>query len=122
MLRPPNELPAVYVCTEPVDFRKGIVGLAALVEEMLGVDPFGEHLFAFTNRRRDRCRLLVWERNGFVLWQKRLEKERFHWPRVPPDAEREVVTLSGQELNWLLDGFDLRHWRPHRRLQFASVG
>jgi hypothetical protein len=49
----------------------------------------------------------VWERNGFVLWQ-RLERERFHWPR----ADGATMVLSGQQLNWLLDGFDLARWRP----------
>ena len=117
MMRPSNELPVVYVCTEAVDFRKQINGLAALVQEELELDPFSEQLFVFTNARRNRCKILYWERSGFVLWQKRLERERFYWPR----AEGGLVTLNGQELNWLLDGFDLRRWRPHRPLTFSAV-
>ena len=58
-----------------------------------------------------------WESSGFVLWMKRLERERFHWPR----AATPTVTLSGQELNWLLDGFDLSKWRPHQRLEYQWV-
>ena len=107
----------VYLCTEPVDFRKQINGLAALVQELLGLDPFSEHLFAFTNRRRDRCKVLYWERSGFVLWMKRLERERFVWPRSPDD----VITLSGQQLNWLLDGYDITRLQPHERLRYTSV-
>ena len=117
MMRPSNDLPAIYVCVDPVDFRKQIDGLAALVQDVLALDPFSEHLFAFTNRRRTHCRVLYWERSGFVLWTKRLERERFRWPR----AAGVTLTLTGQELNWLLDGFDLSHWRPHQRLHYDFV-
>jgi len=117
-MRPSNELPAVYLCREAVDFRKGINGLAALVEEALALDPFSEQLFVFCNRSRNRVRILYWERNGFCLWQKRLEKHRFHWPRR---ASGSVVTLSGQQLNWLLDGLDVMRMRPHERLNYRHV-
>ena len=117
MMRPPNSLAEVYLCLDPVDFRKQINGLAALVADVLALDPFSEHLFVFTNRKRDRVKVLYWERSGFVLWMKRLERERFAWPR----GEGAVATLSGQQLNWLLDGFDLAHWRPHRRLHYDIV-
>jgi transposase len=117
MMRPSNVLQSVYLCLEPVDFRLQINGLAARVQEDLALDVLSEHLFAFTNRRRDRVKVLYWERNGFVLWQKRLERDRFHWPR----GTEQTVTLTGQELNWLLDGFDLRQWRPHARLHYTQV-
>ena len=117
MMRPSNTMAVVYLCALPVDFRLQINGLAALVQETLALDPLSEHLFAFTNRRRNRVKVLYWERNGFVLWQKRLERDRFHWPR----GDGATVMLSGQELNWLLDGFDLRYWRPHARLHYAHV-
>ena len=117
MMRPANDLPVVYVALEPVDFRKQITGLAALVQDTLSLDPFSEQLFVFTNRRHNRVKCLYWERSGFVLWMKRLERERFHWPR----GDGSVMTLSGQELNWLLDGFDLARWRPHQRLAFSAV-
>lgn len=68
MMRPANDLPVVYVCTEPVDFRRQINGLAALVQDVLALDPFCEHLFVFTNRRHNRVKCLYWERSGFVLW------------------------------------------------------
>ena len=97
-MRPSNDLPQVYLCREAVDFRKGINGLAALVEEELALDPFSEILFVFCNRRRNLVRILYWERNGFCLWMKRLEKDRFKWPRR---SDKEVITLNGQQLNWL---------------------
>ena len=117
MIRPSHDLPVVYVCVAPVDFRKQIDGLAALVQEEMLLDPFAEQLFVFSNRRRNRVKVLYWERNGFVLWHKRLERDRFHWPR----GDGPTVTLNGQELNWLLDGFDLCQWRGHARLNYAYV-
>ena len=83
------------------------------------MSPFSEQLFCFTNRRYNRVKILVWERSGFVLWMKRLERERFHWPRaVTPTV---TLTLTGQELSWLLDGLDLSKWRPHQRLDYQWV-
>jgi transposase len=118
MMRPSNDLPEVYLCREPVDFRKGINGLAILVEQALGHDPFSEKLFVFCNRRRNRVKVLYWERSGFCLWQKRLEKARFHWPRK---ASGDVVTLTAQQLNWLLDGYDITRMKPHEKLDYTSV-
>ena len=118
MMRPANELPAVYLCRDSVDFRKGINGLAVLVEDVLGENPFNTQLFVFCNRRRNRIKILYWERSGFCLWQKRLEKARFHWPRR---ADSDVVNLTGQQLNWLLDGYDVMRMKPHENLHFSSV-
>ena len=94
----PLETTRVHLCGEPVDFRKAINGLSVLVAEQLELDPFSAHVFGFCNRRRDQVKLLYWERNGFVLWQKRLEKDRFPWASVGD----EVIELNGRELNWLI--------------------
>jgi transposase len=118
MRRPSNNLPVVYVCRDIVDFRKGINGLAVLVESTLALDPFSEQLFVFCNRKRDKVKALYWERNGFCLWQKRLEKAHFKWPRKALD---EVLTLTGQQLNWLLDGYDIMHMQAHEKLHYHSV-
>jgi transposase len=72
----------------------------------------------FTNRRQDKVKILYWERNGFCLWQKRLEEDRFHWPQATAQG---VMSLSGQQLNWLLDGFDLQNWHPHAPLDYQGV-
>lgn len=117
MIRPSESGATVYVCTEPVDFRKQSAGLAALVQAQLELNPFEAALFVFTNRRRNAVRILTWERNGFVLWSKKLERERFDW-RFTRSADEATVPLTVQELNWLLDGFDLRHWRPHTTLEY----
>ena len=77
MIRPAHHGVEVWLCVEPVDFRKQITGLATLVQDQLSKDPFSAQLFVFTNRRRTQCRILYWERCGFVLWHKRLERARF---------------------------------------------
>ena len=118
MRRPSNDLPLVYVCRDVVDFRKGIKSLSVLVEGTLALDPFSEHLFVFCNRKRDKVKVLYWERNGFCLWQKALEQARFKWPRKAHDA---VITLTGQQLNWLLDGYDIMRMKAHERLHYHSV-
>ena len=116
-MRPAQDV-EVYRCREPVDFRKAINGLSILVEASLGLDPFAARLYVFRNRKGDRVKVLYWERNGFVLWQKRLEKDRFPWPEGETEA---VVTMTGRELNWLLDGVDLFRLKPHASLSYASV-
>ena len=117
MIRPADDV-RVHLCCEAVDFRKQMRGLSVLVQEELELDPFSPHLFAFCNRRRDHVRLLYWERNGFAMWQKKLEEDRFPWPRR---LEENVVELSGRELNWLLDGMDVFAMTPHGELSYESV-
>lgn len=107
----------VYLHREAVDGRKAINGLALLVEQVLGLDPFGSALFVFSNRRRDRIKILLWDRNGFWLMIKRLEADRFKWPK--DDA---VVTLSVEQLHWLLSGIDLAAMRPHPERKYLQAG
>ena len=81
MLRPERSIERVYLHRAPVDMRRQIDGLSILVREVMQTDALGGALFVFINRRRDKLKCLTWERNGFVIWCKRLERERFHWPR-----------------------------------------
>jgi len=118
MMRPSSDLPEVFLCRDIVDFRKGINGLTVLVEDALGLDPFSEKLFIFCNRKRNMVRILYWERNGFCLWQKRLEKQKFKWPRKEPG---EIITFTGQQLNFLLDGYDVMRMQAHQRLNYSTV-
>ena len=117
MIRPADDM-QVYLCRDIVDFRKQIRGLSALVQEDLELDPFSAYLFAFCNRRRNHIRLLYWERNGFVMWQKKLDADGFAWPR---EGEGDIVDVSDRELNWLLDGFDIFASKPHGELSYESV-
>ena len=107
----------VYLHREPIDFRKNINGLAALVEHDLVLDPFASAVYVFGNRRRDRVKILGWSRNGFWLLQKRLESERFIWPR----DNQHVMELTVQQLHWLLDGIDLAAMRGHEILRYRRA-
>ena len=112
MLRPADSV-QVFLYAEPVDMRKSIDGLSVLVEQEMALSPSMDALFVFCNRGRDKIKLLCWERNGFIVWYKRLEKQRFRWP-----TSDDTLSLTGQELNWLLDGFDIFNNRPHHALFF----
>lgn len=106
----------VYVHRDAIDFRKGIAGLSAIVEQALGLDPFARAVYVFRNRRADRLKLLLWERNGFWLMLRRLEADRFVWPRSEP-----VLELSVEQLHWLLEGIDLSAMRKHPARHYARV-
>ncbi|WP_123427876.1 IS66 family insertion sequence element accessory protein TnpB [Pseudomonas brassicacearum] len=110
-MRPDAKVEKVYLYPKPVDFRKSIDGLTALVELDIKVAVFDPVLFVFLNKNRNRVKVLYWERNGFCLFLKCLEAERF---KTSPDTTEEVIVLTVQELNWLLDGFDLWRNRPHQ--------
>lgn len=108
----------VYLHRAPVDFRKQINGLAVIVAEGMQLDTFQPALFAFTNTARNRVKVLYWDGGGFCLWQKRLEKHRFVWPLVHKD---DVLSLSGEQLNWLIGGYDVFRFPPHETLSFSAV-
>ena len=99
----------VYLAAEPVDLRRGHDGLVAIVRGTWRLNPFDGHLFVFLGRRLDRVKILVWDRNGFVLYYKRLSQGRFRMPKVPADAQR--VELDATTLAMLLDGIDTRYVR-----------
>lgn len=115
-----NQNITVYLYRERIDFRKQINGISLIVQETMALDPFCEALFVFTNRSRDRIKILYWQRNGFCLWMKRLEKDKFCWP-LTPDNET-TITLSSQQLNWLIEGFDIWKQPPHPERHYAFVG
>ncbi|WP_229333113.1 IS66 family insertion sequence element accessory protein TnpB [Halomonas sp. KAO] len=114
MMRPGAKVKKVYLYSKPVDFRKSIDGLSALVELDIKAAVFDPVLFVFLNRARNRVKILYWERNGFCLWLKRLEAERF---KVPPEPGDDAIELTAEELNWMLDGFDLWRNKPHKVLR-----
>jgi transposase len=109
---------AVYLHREPVDFRKSINGLSIIVEESMGLSPFAEALFVFCNRRRDKLKILYWDKSGFCLWYKRLEQEKFQWPRRWQDK---VIELNEQQLSWLLSGYDITRMKAHKSLMYDSI-
>lgn len=116
MIRPGNNSLNVHLYSEPVDMRKQMDGLAALAEQAIEANPFGKNLFVFVNKKRDKLKMLYWEKNGFVVWYKRLEQERFKWLQ---GGENQTITV--RELNWLLDGYDIFNSRPHQPMKIAHA-
>jgi len=106
---------SVSVAVGSTDMRKAINGLSMIVEENFDFDLFSGHLFVFCNRRRTIIKILFWDQNGFCLWQKRLEKDKFFWP----ESDEEVVNISGQQLSWLLAGLDIG--AAHKKLYCKQV-
>lgn len=117
-LRPSLSLPEIYLYRDPVDFRKQAQGLALLVEQELEHNPFSGALYAFTNRQRNKIKCLMWEDNGFVLYYKALAEEKFKWPQ----RDDELISLTGEQINWLLDGYDISLQQGHRILHYDSIG
>jgi transposase len=106
----------IYFATELVDMRNGIDGLRALVENALKKDAYGGHLFVFVGKSKDKVKILFWDRNGFVLYLKRLERGRFQLPAVI-DGRTKHVAMEPAQLAMLLDGIDLNarrlaRWTP----------
>lgn len=107
--------PSVLICTLPVDFRKSIDGLVAVVESEWGSDPRSS-IFVFHNRARDRVKILAWHKNGFVLLLKRLEKGQFC--RVVSDEN--AISMNPQQLAWLLAGLDWVRLSEWGELEFGD--
>ncbi len=103
----------IYVAAEPVDLRRGFDGLAAATRSLIG-DPMSGHLFCFLNRRKNRIKLLVWDRAGYLLVYKRLERGSFALPMQPAPGHRHVEVDAG-ELGLMLEGLDLRGARRRTR-------
>ncbi len=109
MIAPGADL-KIYMATRPVDFRRGLDGLAAAVQEMLGLDPFVGSAFVFRAKRADRIKILVWDGTGLVLVYKRLEGSKFVWPQVRDG----VMRISPAMFAALFEGLDWRLVRPER--------
>jgi transposase len=103
--------------TRPVDFRKGVDGLAALVRDSMGDDPFSGTVYVFRAKRADRVKLVFWDGTGVCLFAKRLEEGQFRWPKV----EDGVVRLTATELQALLDGLDWTRVRAPRQVTVPAV-
>ena len=108
----------VFVATKPVDFRKGIDGLAALVQQELRLDPFSGAALVFRAKRADRVKILVWDGSGMVLIAKRLDQGKFAWPPISEG----VMRLSSAQFAALFEGLDWRrvHARRVRRPVIAG--
>lgn len=103
----------IWLCVGPTDMRRGFYRLAAMAQQVTGEDPLSGHLFVFRNRRGDRLKILYWDRDGYVLFYKRLEEGLFKLPQV--DGETGSVPLRISELAMLLDGIDLSSVKRSKR-------
>jgi transposase len=108
---------AVYLHREAVDFRKSINGLVAIIEQGLGHNPFAAACYVFRNHQRSKIKLVFWHKNGFWLCYKRLEQQRFIWP----SGSDTLITLSVQQLHWLLEGINLAALNGHRALMYQRA-
>lgn len=109
----------VFWCLAPTDMRKSFDGLAAIVAEQLKHDPLSGHLFIFSSKRRDRIKLLHYERGGMVIWYKRLEEGTFAAPQ--PAGDGQSVQLSAEELALILSGIDLADTKRRKRYERKSA-
>jgi transposase len=105
----------IFMRPGPTDMRKQINGLSILVEEEMKMDSLDGHFYMFCNKSRRRLKILYWDRNGFCLWLKRLEQNRFPWPKNSDGA----LEINRKELFMLLDGIDF--FNAHKEVNFSRV-
>ncbi len=118
MIHPPASV-RVYLCLSPCDMRRSFGGLHALVRDHLQLDPFAGHLYLFANKRRDRLKILYWDRDGFAIWAKRLEAGAYAIPCGEPDSRR--FEISVEELGALLSGIDLSNATRRKRYRRTNA-
>ena len=106
----------IYLKPNTTDMRKSINGLSLIVQEDMLNRPTSGDLYLFLNRKRNILKALYWDKNGFCLWQKRLEEHKFPWPKL----EDSKLEITEQELDWLLSGIDF--FKRHEKLIFSSSG
>lgn len=109
----------VYLCLTPCDMRKSFDSLHALVRDTLELDAFAGHLFVFASRRRDRVKILYWDRDGFAIWAKRLEEGTYTIPSGEPGSRQFEITV--EELGALLSGIDLSTAQRKKRYRRTDL-
>ncbi len=112
-----DKFDAIYIYNGKVDFRRSIDGLSNMVQEELKMDVFQNSLFLFFNKRKNKLKILYWDKSGFALWYKRLEEERF---KIPKNIEGNHLSLTYKELEWLLEGYDIAKKKPHQELKYNT--
>lgn len=96
----------VFLCIPPADMRRSFDGLGRMAESLIREDPFSGSLFVFRNRRRDRLKVLYWDRDGYAIWYKRLEEGTYQFPEIAEGVDR--LEIAASDLLVLLEGIDLR--------------
>lgn len=111
----------IFLYNDVADLRRGYDGLASMVQDAMGKDPLSGSLFIFLNRRRNRIKLLYWDRDGYAIWMKRLEVGSFETP-LTSDTESPHVQITASQLSLILDGIELASVRRRRRFQLRPAG
>jgi len=117
MIRPSGSDLHIHIYRKAVDFRKQVNGLSSIVQYQLKLNPMSGHLFVFFNRKKDKVKILHWERSGFVIFGKYLEQDRFSIPK----SRGEIINITLDQLNWLLDGVDINLIKPHPERKYDLV-
>ena len=107
----------IFIHKDPVDMRKSIAGLSVIVDQEMGLDLQGNHLFIFCNKRRTHMKMLYFDKSGFALWLKKLEASKFPWAKAPIEADS--VEMSAEDLELLLDGVNV--WTRFEKVCFEKV-
>jgi transposase len=105
----------IFVRPGTTDFRKQINGLSIMVQDDMELDSLSNNLFLFCNKKRNRLKVLYWDKNGFCLWLKRLEKDRFPWPKNKEAA----IEIETDKFRMLLSGIDF--WNAHQELKLKEI-
>ncbi len=116
MIKIPSDI-KIYLAIKPIHMNKSFDGLNALVVDVIEQNPVNGHLFVFHNRRGDKIKVFTWDRNGFGLWYKRLDRGRYKFPRTDSSS----VTISSDDLKLLLDGIDLNKLKRLPELYYEAV-
>jgi transposase len=114
-MRNAASFPDVFLHKGFVDMRKAINGLGLIVTDQMKMNACDGALFVFMSKNRMLMKCLYWDRSGFAMWQKRLEKERFKWPKK---LDGDTINISSEQMEWLLAGLDIVKAKPHETLHF----
>lgn len=117
-MKSPQAFQKIFIHKDPVDMRKAINGLSEIVQLAEMGNLMGPHLFVFIGRSRHTIKILYFDKSGFALWMKRLEQDKFPWPMK---WEEPVITITPEQLSWLLAGYDIWKMKPFQELNFQRV-
>lgn len=113
----PNHFDKIYLYRPHIDFRRGIMGLALIIQDEMELNPFEKTLFLFCNKQRNKLKAIFWDRTGFVMWYKILEKDRFKWPS---HLNEDNIAIDINKLRKFLNG--LNPWQlPHQEIFYKKV-
>ena len=117
-MKSPHQFNFIFIHREPADMRREMNSLCDIVAGAAMGEVTGKNLFVFTGKRRTAIKIFYFDKSGFCLGQKRLEQDRFPWPKKVPD---EVVRITSDQLTWLLDGYDVWKMKPFTQVNFERV-